>query len=198
MDQYSTEFAQEYVPARRKRRRLLVAMLLASSLATVGAGAMSLAVFTDQASASGSWTTGTIVLGVTPSTAFTATGIMPGDSGAAIIGVKNNGVSQLRYAMSTGISGDTNGLGAQMQLVVKDGPIVAGACTGTTLSSGSMAVAAIGSASQGFQAGDRTVDAGVTDSLCFQWTFPQTSGNSYKLSTTTATFTFDAEQTANN
>ncbi len=190
---------QDLAPARRRRRRrMLVAMLLASSLATVGAGAMSLAVFTDSKASSGSWTTGTIILGVSPSTAFSATGIMPGDSGAQVIAVQNSGTSQLRYAMTTAVSGDTNGLAAQMHLDITTGPVSSGACTGSSIYSGSLAAAALGSTAQGANPGDRNVNAGATDNLCFQWTFPLGSGNSFQASTTTAQFTFAAEQTANN
>ena len=86
---------------RRKRRRALVAILLGASLATLGAGAMSLAVFSDSQASSGAWTTGTIVLGVTPSTAFSATNILPGDTGSQTIAVSNSGTGALRYAIST-------------------------------------------------------------------------------------------------
>jgi hypothetical protein len=199
MDQYSSALAQDTLPShRRKRRRMLVALLLASSLATVGAGAMSLAVFTDSKASSGSWTTGTIVLGVSPSTAFTATGIMPGDTGTQIVDVKNNGTSQLRYAMSTAISGDTKGLAGQMQLVITDGAVSGGVCTGNVLNTSSLSGAKLGSNAQGAQTGDRSVDAGLTDSLCFQWTFPKSSDDTFQGAATSATFTFDAEQTANN
>ena len=185
-------------PTRRRRRRMLVAMLLASSLATVGAGAMSLAVFTDSKASTGSWTTGTVTLGVSPSPVFTATGILPGDTGAQVIGVQNTGTAQLRYAVTTTISGDTKGLAAQMVLDVKDGPIVGGVCTGTSLYSGSLSLAAIGNPAQGADAGDRVVNASTTDSLCFQWTFPKSSDNTFQGAATTATFHFNAEQTANN
>ena len=91
---------------------------------------MSLAVFTDSKASSGAWTTGTIILGVSPTTAFSATGIMPGASGTQVIAVNNAGTSQLRYAMTTAITGDTKGLAAQMSLDITTGPVVAGACTG--------------------------------------------------------------------
>jgi len=174
-------------------------MLLASSVATIGAGAMSLAVFTDSKASTGSWTAGTIVLGVSPATSFTATNIMPGDTGAAVIGVTNSGTSQLRYAMTTAATNaDSKGLAAQMTLAITTGPIVAGACTGTSLYSGALSTAALGNPAQGADAGDRNVSAAATDNLCFQWTFPKASGNGFQAATTTATFTFAAEQTANN
>jgi len=178
---------------------MLVALLLASSLATVGAGAMSLAVFTDSKASSGSWTAGTIVLGVSPATAFTATNIMPGDTAAQVIGITNSGTSQLRYAMTAATTNaDGKGLAAQMTLAITTGPIVSNACTGTSIYSGTLAAALLGNPAQGADTGDRNVSAGATDNLCFQWTFPKASLNAFQGAATTATFTFAAEQTANN
>ena len=181
---------------RRTRRRALVAMLLASSLATVGAGAMSLAVFTDSKATSGSWTAGTVILGVSPATAFTATGILPGDTDSQTIAVSNTGTGVLRYAMTTSsTNADSKGLAAQMTLTVKLGTCAAAT---TTLYTGALSAAFLGNPAQGDDTGDREVAAGATDNLCFAWTFPQTSGNGFKSAATTATFTFAAEQTANN
>lgn len=181
---------------RNKRRRALLAILLASSLATLGAGAMSLAVFTDSKASTGSWTSGTVILGVSPATSFTATGIMPGETGSQTITVSNTGTGALRYALSTSATNaDTKGLAAQMTLTVK-----AGACpgAGANLYSGALGSAALGSNAQGAQAGDRAVAAGASDLLCFAWSFPLSSGNAFQAAATTATFTFDAEQTLAN
>jgi hypothetical protein len=181
---------------RRNRRRLLVALLMASSLATVGAGAMSLAVFTDSKASAGAWSSGTVVLGVSPSTTFSATGIMPGDTGSQTVAVSNTGTGQLRYALTSGTTNtDGKGLAAQVQLVIS-----AGACGSTTgtLYSGTLAASALGNPAQGADTGDRTVNAAATDNLCFAWTFPLASGNAYQGAATSATFTFAAEQTANN
>lgn len=181
---------------RSKGRFALVALLLISSLITVGAGAMSLAIFTDTQNSTGSWTAGTITLGVSPSTTFTATGILPGDTGNQTVTVSNTGTGALRYAMSTVTTNlDSKGLATQLALTID-----AGSCGATTgnLYTGTLAAAALGSNAVGFQTGDRTVAAGASDLLCFTWTFPQASGNAYKLATTSATFTFDAEQTAHN
>jgi hypothetical protein len=181
---------------RRSRRRALVAMLLASSLATVGAGAMSLAVFTDSKASSGSWTAGTVILGVAPATAFTAAGILPGDTGSQTIAVSNTGTGALRYAMtSSSTNTDTKGLAAQMTLTIKLGTCAAPT---TTVYTGALSAAALGNPAQGADAGDRAVAAGATDNLCFTWLFPLASGNAFQTATTTATFTFAAEQTANN
>ena len=184
------------VQGRRKRRRALVAILLGASLASLGAGAMSLAVFSDSQASSGAWTTGTIVLGVTPSTAFSATSILPGDTGSQTIAVSNSGTGALRYAISTSATNtDGKGLAAQMTLTVSPGTC---ASPGSSVYSGALGSAAVGSATQGSQAGDRTLASGANENLCFAWSFPLSSGSAFQNAATTATFTFAAEQVANN
>ena len=51
---------------------------------------------------------------------------------------------------------------------------------------------------QGAQAGDRPLAGGTNESLCFKATLPLATGNTFQNTTTNVTFTFDAEQTANN
>ena len=179
-----------------RRRNAMVALLLGSTVAMVGAGAMSLAQFTDTKASSGSWTAGTIVLGVSPVTAFTATNIFPGASGSATITVTNNGSGDMRYAMSSTFTNtDSKGLAAQVDLTIKPGSCPS---VGTAFFTGKLSTAAFGSNVQGAQAGDRNILAGATEDLCFAWSFPLTSGNAYQSATTTVTFTFDAEQTLYN
>ncbi len=190
--------SQFELPANRgpKRRRALLAILLSTSLLTLGAGAVSLAVFTDSTDLDGEWSAGSIILDTNPSTSFTVGNILPGDSGDQTITVENNGTGALRYAMTTSATNaDGKGLAAQLDLTIE-----AGACGATTatLYTGSLGAAALGDATQGADAGDRDVAVSGDDALCFSWSFPDTSGNGYQLAETTATFTFVAEQTANN
>ena len=64
---------------------------------------------------------------------------------------------------------------------------------------GSTATAAIlGNVAQGNQAGDRTLAAGTNEVLCMNVRLPLATVNTSQGQTTTATFTFAAEQTANN
>ena len=111
MDTYALE--DQVANRRRKRRRVLLAILLSASLATLGAGAMSLAVFTDSDATGGSWTAGTIILGVGPAPVFTAANIFPGDSGSQTVTVSNTGTGQLRYAMTTTTTDSGAGLDSQ-------------------------------------------------------------------------------------
>jgi hypothetical protein len=194
MDAFTTTDLAEN--GRRKRRRGLLAILLASSLATLGAGSLSLAVFSATDTSTGNWSTGSIKLEVTDEVSFNVSGILPGDTGQQTINVDNTGTGDLRYAMTTAISNNTNGLGAQMQLEVEAG--ACGSTTGTLYAEASMAAAAFGNPATGQDGGDRLLDAGDNEDLCFSWRFPLASDSSYAEATTTATFTFAAEQTKNN
>jgi hypothetical protein len=48
------------------------------------------------------------------------------------------------------------------------------------------------------QAGDRALAGGTSENLCFRATLPLTTGNTFQNASTSVTFTFAAEQTANN
>ena len=157
---------------------------------------MSLAVFTDSKDSTASWSTGTVVLGVSPTVAFSPTGIMPGASGTQTMTVSNTGTGALRYAMSAATTNaDGKGLAGQLNLTIQAGTC---ASPGATLFTGALSSAALGSNAQGANTGDRNVAAGASDSLCFAWSLPLNTGNAFQGAATTATFTFDAEQTANN
>jgi spore coat-associated protein N len=181
---------------KRRRRRGLIVLLLSLSLGSLGAGAFSLAIFTDTDATSGAFTAGTVDIATSPSTLFTVAAIMPGAAGSATLTVANSGSGQLRYAMKTSATNaDGKNLRDQLSLTLK-----AGACpgAGADLYSGALAGAAFGDVAQGVDAGDRTLNAGSSEDLCFAWSLPLATGNAYQGATTTATFTFDAEQTANN
>jgi spore coat-associated protein N len=189
------EYAEE--PERQRRRRgLLVILLLGSTIATFGAGAMSLAIFTGSDASTGSFTAGTIDITSSPSTLFTVTAMMPGDSTSATLTVTNSGTAQLRYAMtSSATNGDGLGLRDQLTLTIE-----AGSCAspGATIYSGPLNGASFGDVSAGDDLGDRTLDAPGSEDLCFTVDLPWATPDAYEGATTTATFTFNAEQTANN
>jgi predicted ribosomally synthesized peptide with SipW-like signal peptide len=173
-------------------------MLLAASAAlTLGAGASTLAIFTDTANASAAFSAGTVDLTAAPATVFTATGIYPGDSGSQTVTVSNGGTATLRYAMTTAATNaDGLGLAAQLELT-----ITAGTCPGggaPLYGAAALDSAAFGDAAQGAQAGDRTLAGVSSEDLCFAWSLPLATGDAFQGAATTATFTFDAEQTANN
>ena len=191
------ELTQQAVERRRKRRRAAIVLLAAASVLTIGAGSLSGALFTDSATATGAFTTGSIDINTNPSALFTLPAIFPGDSGSASLTVTNGGSGQLRYAMTT-VATNTDGknLRAALQLT-----ILAGTCPGggaPLYGAAALSGALFGNPLQGAQAGDRVLNPGASEDLCFAWSLPSTTGDAYQAATTTATFTFNAEQTANN
>ena len=188
-------------PRRERRRRRLLALLLVSTIGTVGAGAFSIAIFTDsQAVGANAFTTGTITLGLAPASALlTSSAMMPGDTVNGSLVVSNTGTGQLRYAMtSSSTNADAKALRDQITLTIKTLGTSCAAFDGTSLYNAALSAAAFGNNAQGAQAGDRTLNAASSETLCFRATLPLATGNTYQGAATTTTFTFDAEQTANN
>lgn len=176
-----------------------IALGLVASLPPV-----TMALFTDQDSVgSNSFDTGTIALGTSPTSALlTLSGMFPGDSVTAELAVSNDGDGELRYAMSSSVTEAV--LSAGLSAKVKSGVTT---CTsanmdddlvGTELFDATLDSIAFGDSSQGAQSGDRTLAAGASENLCFKVLLPTAAGNALQGLTTTATLTFDAEQTKNN
>jgi hypothetical protein len=191
------ELVEYQVERRRKRRRGIVALLAALSLMTIGAGSITLAQFTDTSTSTWSFTTGTIDISTT-ATLTAVTAMMPGDNATQPLTVTNGGTGDLRYAMSTVA---TNALGDQLQLTIKEQDAGGGcaAFTGASvLAATALDGAAFGSPAQGVQGGERNLAAGASEVLCFRVSLALSTGNSFQGVSSTATFTFDAEQTANN
>ena len=190
--------AERQMRRRRTRRRGLVALLGAVSLLTIGTGTISLAQFTDNAASTWAFTAGTIDISTNP-TVFTAVNpMMPGDNSTQALTVTNAGTGDLRWSLSVAA---TNALGSALQLTIKtqDGGGGCAAFTGTSvLAATTLNGAALGSSTQGAQAGDRNLAVGASEVLCFRVSLPLTTGNALQGITSAATFTFDAEQTANN
>ena len=199
---------------RRHRRGRLLALLMACTALIGTAGAMtSLAFFTSQVAVGGNaFSAGTIVLGVAPATAiFTSTNMMPGDvvptgvPGEAVT-VSNTGTAALRYAIS-GVSTDADAkhLNTQLLITVKQPDGNAGSSctlmTGNSLFSAvvpTVGVNMVGDPTAGSQAGDRTLAAASDETLCFKASLPFGTANAFQGAASTYTFTFNAEQTANN
>jgi hypothetical protein len=173
------------------------------------------AIFTDQQSDSSTFTTGTISLDATKIAAMdlTTSGMMPGDTATSSVEVKNTGNAQLRYAVSqTSTNADSKDLRSALNLTVKTADTGAGTdfgtdgnyCddgTGSTLrASAAMGASGnlVGNPNQGAQGGERNLNGGSSEVLCFYVDLPLSTGNSAQGASTTTTFTFSAEQTANN
>ena len=193
-------------PAGAQRRRLALvatALLAAVGLFTVGVNAL----YTDTATVpANTFTTGDLDLTASPaSAAIVYSGMIPGDTVTQPLTVANTGSAALRYAMQSTTT--ENVLAAQLDLTVKVG--VSSCTTAGFDASGTLlygpgdlgataAMAVFGSSAQGAQAGDRTLSSGATETLCLRVQLPLSSSNSFQGTSTTATFSMVAEQTANN
>ena len=194
---------------RSRRRRRLVLLLVTLAAISLGAGQLSLALFTDQETVAGTFSTGSIVLDDVKIDALTLTTatMMPGDTVTDDVVVENDGTAQLRYSMSTtSTNADLKSLRDVLTLTVRtiDATLPATPCDnfdGTLVLAATVLgtnTAKFGDVTAGSQAGDRTLNAAANETLCFRISLPSGTGNAYQSATTTTTFTFDAEQTASN
>jgi predicted ribosomally synthesized peptide with SipW-like signal peptide len=193
----------------RRRRRALVLLVPVLGILGIGAGQLSLALFTDTETVDATFSTGSIVLDAARIDALvlTTSAMMPGDSITDDVVVENDGTAQLRYAMTTA-STNTDGLLLRDVLTLEvreidttlpatpcdnfDGTVV---LTATVLGA---STAGFGNPAAGPHANDRVLDAAANETLCFRVSLPDTTGPAYQGASTTTTFTFAAEQTANN
>ena len=149
-------------------------LILGMGVATVVTTATG-ALFNDtQSVGANTFSTGTVVIGTTPTSAVvTFSGMAPGDKVTNPITASNDGSLQLRYAIKstttegvlaaaldmtikTGVSTCTNG-GFGVDGVVISGPADLGSTGG---------VNAVGDPASGAQAGDRTLNAAANEVLC--------------------------------
>ena len=157
---------------------------------------MSLAIFTDSAASTGTFTSGTIDITSSPTVAFTLSAMMPGDANTQALTIANAGTGALRYSLTTVA---TNTLGDTLTLTAKTVGTSCATFDGTTvLAATILDGAAIGNPTQGADSGDRTLAAAASEILCFRVSLPLATGNALQGISSAVTFTFDAEQTANN
>jgi predicted ribosomally synthesized peptide with SipW-like signal peptide len=187
-------------------RKMILSVLLVGAI--FGAAAVgSNAIFTDTASVpANAFTTGSLDISTSPTSAFiTFSNMLPGDVVTAPLTVSNGGNVQLRYAVTSTTTENT--LAAQLDLTIKSGVTT---CTnggfgtdGTVLYGpadlgSTTGVNVIGNPAQGSHSGDRTLNAAANEVLCFQVSLPSSTNNTFQGLSSTATFTFNAEQVANN
>ena len=192
-------------------RRLALGVIVTAVAAAGLTGVVTSALFTDTDTITGNtFTTGTVSLTTSPATAaITMTGMAPGDKVTRAITVTNAGTMALRYAvLSTTDAPDADFLAAQLDFTIKSGVTT---CDDTGFDVGGSTVVyatgdlgsttgakVVGDSAAGAQAGDRVLAAAGSEVLCAQVLVPLGTGNTYQGKTTTATLTFNAEQTVNN
>lgn len=163
------------------------------------------AYWTDSATVSGSTiSSGSIDLfvnGANNDLAYTAlsfSNIVPGQSSAGVITVKNNGLSPLTYYVDgTASNGDGKGLGAA--LVVKVTGDAARTTSGSSFTCAGSALANTGTAFAANLVGSsgtpRQLAAGASETLCVQATLPSgTTGTGLQNASTNISFAFAASQ----
>ncbi|MEX2081235.1 MAG: TasA family protein [Dehalococcoidia bacterium] len=166
--------------------------------------AVTTAVFADTAAVAGNaFTTGSVDIATQPANSVVNfANMMPGDGVTAPLSVENNGSAELRYAWTTSASNaDSLNLRDQLVLEIRFQDVGGGcaAFNGAVVSAAEpLANGGFGSAATGSQPGDRTLASGASEDLCVRVSLPLSTGNAFQGASTTATFTFDAEQTANN
>jgi spore coat-associated protein N len=183
--------------SRPGRSRIYAIGAAAVAVLTISVSMFSIAVFTDDDSVDADFTTGDIslVAGSNPAS-VAVTDMMPGDDSRFEITVTNDGSGDLRYAMEATADGDL--ADAPLKLTVRTGEC-ADWSTGTgVVAEADLVGAGFGDEAQGQDSGDRPLAATASETFCFQVGLPLATGNDYQDASATATFTFYAEQTANN
>jgi len=180
-------------------RRTLVGLVAIGILASfMGMGGFSL--FTATTDNDGNaFTSGNVEISTSPASAFlTMSNMTPGDSVTANLTVSNDGTLQLRYAMTTATTDDDSlHLDDALTLVIREEGTDCTTFDGTQLYTGTLAGGVIGDPTPGSDTGDRTLNVAAHEHLCFKVTLPSDAVGPMAAATT-ATFTFDAEQTTNN
>lgn len=185
-----------------RTRKTYVALLVVGVLA-MAPWAATHALFSDSASVgANAFSTGSVDVAASPaSAAVSLSGMAPGDGVTAPVTVSNGGTLEMRYAMTTSTTGSA-ALASGLEMEIRSGVTTCSTAgfgaSGTSIYNSTLASGALGNPAQGAQAGDRALSAGGSETLCFQVRLPSTAANSLQSLATTATFTFDAEQTANN
>jgi len=188
-------------------KKILLGVLGIGLLALVS-GFAGLAVFTDQETVdSNDFDTGSVDISTAPTTALvTVTGMAPGDSVTNSLVVTNAGTLALRYAIgSSATNTDALGLKDALTLTIKTIDVTGPGTPcddfdGTQLYTGDLDSTAgllVGNPAQGADSGDRTLAASANETLCFRVAL-SSAATGPEGASTSATFTFDAEQTVNN
>jgi hypothetical protein len=178
-------------------RLLALAVLVSGVLSGMVTGMTSASYNSGAQSLSNGFTSGSVVVGagLAGGDTLTASNLVPGDSFVSQLTVQSNGSLGLRYAMTTSVTGDTS-LASALLLAIRTK--TANPCSsqdGTVLyGPAAMNAAFLGDPAYGQQTGDRLLEAGVTEGLCFSLAFPSGASSSLQGKSATVTFNFTAEQ----
>jgi len=208
------------------RKLMVLAAGLLVFVGSLGA-LMTVGLFTDTAQIqNGSFTTGTLDVDLSDdnetnvdnlvTTQLTLSNMAPGDQVQPTVGitVRNTGSLALRYALyASATDADALNLKDQLEVTIRavdtvtadgncddfDGAVIDGPTSNIDGSTAPGTFFSIfGNSAAGPDGGDRPLAATVSEVLCFRVMLPTTATNSVQNATTTITWEFRAEQTANN
>ena len=189
-------------PLRTERTRKLI-LTGALAVATIASGAFSMAYFTDTETDDSTFDTGTIILDAAKVDALnlTTSDMVPGDSITSAVVVENDGTDDLRYDLDSAAVDTTSpngeGLFTELEIAVfeADADTTDGACD--DLDGAPIQAQEVLGATNSLAA-DRVLAAGANETLCVRVVLPTDTGNDMQDASSVTTFTFAAEQTANN
>lgn len=193
---------------RQTRRRGLPASARVRALLSLGvvlamASGGTFAYWSDTATVTGTTlTTGRLDLTVNGQdnvagySALNLTAMVPGNTTAGVLTIKNNGTVPFTYTMSSaGTNPDSKGLAAGLTAKVTTNAATSGTSPAATCSNA--AIAGSGSSFNGALIGagiKRSLAPGASEPICIQVTLPAGAPASLQGATTTLTFTVDATQ----
>jgi len=191
--------------------RLVAGAAALAAIAGFGLNSLaSSALFTDQESTSAATlSTGTIAIttGGSYSTNFPTSGMLPGDAKYGTITVINGGADARLSSLASWSAANELSNALEIRMVAITSTDV---CDSTTSFSSPLnsavkpatstdtTVTMFGDPTAGDDTGDRALADGATNYYCVQLLLPSATGNTVQDKTSSLTFTFDAEQTANN
>lgn len=192
-------------------RSMLKSMLaLAMSVAALAAVTTS-ALFTETDTVgANTFATGSVDISTNPTTqiVYAPNKMAPGDSQTGQVTVSNDGSLEYRYSVTSTTTEGTLAAQLDMTIWAEAAEATTGDGCGATPPATKLygaadlgattAVNVIGDPTQGAQTGDRTLAAAGSEVLCFLVALPSTTDSTFEGLTTTASFAFAAEQTANN
>lgn len=134
---------------------------------------------------------------VTTYTDLSLSGMVPGNTVAGVLTVRNAGTIPLTYhATAAASNADGKGLGAALVVKVTGDPAVTGTAPGRTCAGTALAQTGTTFAGNlvGAPATPRSLVVGASETLCVQATLPSTAASSLQGATTNVSLTFTASQ----
>ncbi|MGW9569097.1 SipW-dependent-type signal peptide-containing protein [Prescottella equi] len=176
------------------RTRAVASLGIVLGLGAIG----TLAAWSDSATAtSGVFSTGSIDLKVNGADSYTftslaKTGMMPGDSVAAVLPVKNAGATSLTYTMKA--TSTTALLAPQLKVTILAGGSTADSktCTGGTAISSAANTGLVSGGDTNLISSARTLTSNATENLCFQVTLDANAPTDVQNQTVSTSFAFVA------